>query len=133
MNLKIYTDGGSRNNPGPAAIGIVIKDDKGTVLEKISKYLGVKTNNQAEYWGVIEALKNAKKFQPQVINFYLDSQLVVEQLNKKFKVKDKELAPLFVQVWNLTLNFKKVKFNYLPREQNKEADFLVNQCLDKYK
>jgi ribonuclease HI len=133
MNLKIYTDGGSRNNPGPAAVGIVIKDEQDKVLKKFSKYLGKKTNNQAEYLGVIEALKTAKKLKADVINLYLDSQLVVEQLNRKFKIKNEKLAPLFILVWNLSLGFKEVKYNFIPREENKEADFLVNECLDKYK
>jgi len=131
MKLKIYTDGGARNNPGPAAIGVVIKNEKNQILKKISKYLGVTTNNQAEYYAVIGALKVALGFKAEVINIYLDSQLVVEQLNRKFRIKDKDLAPLFVQVWNLTLKFKKITFNYIPREQNKEADLLVNQCLNK--
>ncbi len=131
MRLKIYTDGGARNNPGPAAIGVIIKNEQNQILKKISKYLGVTTNNQAEYYAVIEALKVALGFKVEIINIYLDSQLVAEQLNRKFKIKDKDLATLFVQIWNLSLKFKKVTFNYIPREQNKEADKLVNQCLDK--
>lgn len=131
MRLKIYTDGGARNNPGPAAIGVIIKNEQNQILKKISKYLGVTTNNQAEYYAVIEALKVALGFKVEIINIYLDSQLVAEQLNRKFKIKDKDLAPLFVQIWNLSLKFKKITFNHIPREQNKEADKLVNQCLDK--
>jgi len=131
MKLIINTDGGSRQNPGPAAIGLVIRNEQGKILKKVSKYLGKKTNNQAEYSAVIEALLIAKNLKAHEINFYLDSQLVVEQLNKRFKVKDKELASLFVKAWNLSLNFKKVNYYFIPREKNKEADKLVNQCLDK--
>lgn len=130
MKLIINTDGGSRNNPGPAAIGVIIKDQAGRVIKKFSKYLGEKTNNQAEYLAVIEALKIAKTYKAQALDFYLDSQLVVEQLNKNFKIKDKKLSSLFVQIWNLSLNFNKINYYYIPREKNKEADKLVNQCLD---
>lgn len=129
MLLNIYTDGGARSNPGPAAAGIVIKDEKNQVIKKFYKYLGEKTNNQAEYLAVIEALKIAKKLKAIHLNFFLDSQLIVEQINRHFKIKNKDLAPLFIQVWNLTLNFKKIIFNYIPREKNKEADKLVNSCL----
>lgn len=130
MNLIIFTDGGARNNPGPAAAGIVIMDEKKNILKKSFKYLGERTNNQAEYEAVIEALIIAKEFKADNLTFYLDSQLVVEQLNKRYKVKDKDLAPLFVKVWNLCLNFKNVSFSHIPREENIEADKLVNECLD---
>lgn len=133
MKLKIYTDGGSRGNPGQAAVGIVIKDENEKVQKIFSKYLGTKTNNQAEYQGIIEALKEAKKLKAKDLDIYTDSQLVVEQLNRNFKIKNKALAPLFVQVWNLSLDFKNIKYNYIPREENKEADSLVNKCLDEYK
>jgi len=132
MELKIYTDGGSRNNPGPAAAGIVICDKKNNLIESHSKFLGEKTNNQAEYLAVIEALKLAKKFNPQIINFFLDSKLVVEQLNGKFKIKDQKLASLFVEAYNLSLGYKKITYEYIPREKNVLADKQVNLCLDKH-
>lgn len=130
MKLKIYTDGGARNNPGPAAIGIIIKNESGKTLKKNYKYLGIKTNNQAEYWAIIEAFNIIKNISADQIDFYLDSKLVAEQLNRQYKVKNSELAPLFVKIWNFTLKYKKITFNYIPREQNKEADKLVNKCLD---
>jgi ribonuclease HI len=131
MILNIYTDGGARNNPGPAACGIVFKNEQGKILKKFYKYCGKLTNNQAEYNAVIYALEEAVNFNADELKFFLDSKLVVEQLNRNYKVKHNDLAPLFVKVWNLTLKFKKVSFTYIPREDNKEADKLVNECLDK--
>lgn len=129
--LIIYTDGGARGNPGPAGIGAIIFDDKRNLIAEISEYLGVATNNQAEYKAVVAAIKKAKELNAEEIQFYLDSQLVVEQLNGNYKVKNKDLQPLFVSIYNDSLNFKKVAYNHVPREQNKEADRLANEAMDK--
>jgi ribonuclease HI len=128
--LIIYTDGGARGNPGPAAIGGVIYDEKKNKLTEISEFIGHATNNQAEYQAVLAAIKKAKTLEAEEIEFYLDSKLAANQLSGNFKIKNKGLASLFVQVYNETLNFKKVSFHYIPREQNKEADRLVNQALN---
>ncbi len=133
QRLKIQADGGSRGNPGPAACGVVIKDEKGKVLSKHSKYLGIATNNQAEYNGIILGLEEAKKITKGEIDYYLDSLLAVNQLKQTFKVKNKEIQTLFVKVWNLSINFKKVRYHHIPREENKEADLMVNLELDKHK
>ena len=129
--LIIYTDGGARNNPGPAGIGAVIYDEKKNVLFEISEYIGEATNNQAEYKAVIAAIKKAKEFKADELQFFLDSELVVNQLERKYKVKNAGLAPLFVSVYNETLNYKKVTFTHIPREQNKDADALANLAMDK--
>jgi ribonuclease HI len=129
--LIIYTDGGARGNPGPAGIGAVIYDEKKNRLAEIAEYIGETTNNQAEYRAVIAALAKAKEFDAAELEFFLDSELVVRQLNREYKVKNKELAPLFVKVYNLTLGFKKVVFKHVPRELNKEADKLVNRAIDR--
>jgi len=128
--LKIYTDGGARGNPGPAACAAVLKDPSGRIVSRQSQYLNRTTNNQAEYRGVLLGLNLAKKFGAQEIDFYLDSQLVVNQLNLEYKVKDLALQSVFVKIWNLGLGFKKIRFHHIPREENKEADQLVNQELD---
>jgi ribonuclease HI len=128
--LIIYTDGGARNNPGPAGIGAVLLDEKGNEVASLSKYIGEATNNQAEYKAVIAALEKAKELGVEELEFYLDSELVVRQLNREYRVKDKDLAPLFVQIYNAALGFKKVSFNHVPREQNKKADRLVNLAID---
>lgn len=129
--LTIFTDGGARGNPGPAGIGAVILDEQGNSLEEISQYIGQATNNQAEYRALIAALSSAKQLGGSEIEVFLDSELVVKQMNREYKVKDKELASLFVSAYNLTLGFKKVIFKHVRREQNRLADKLVNLALDK--
>jgi len=132
-NLIIYTDGGARGNPGPAGIGAIIYDENKNILEKISEYIGETTNNQAEYKAVISALKKAKELKAEYLNFYLDSELVVKQLNREYKVKNADLSPLFLQIHNLSINFKKISYTYIPRELNKNADKLANEAMDKMK
>jgi len=133
MNTKliIFTDGGARGNPGPAGIGAVIYNDKKEKLAEISKYLGETTNNQAEYQALISALKKAKEIGGRELDVFLDSELVVKQLNREYKVKNKDLAPLFLEVYNLSLNFSKIKFTHVYREKNQEADRLANEAMDK--
>lgn len=128
--LIIYTDGGARGNPGPAGIGAVAYDEKKKVIFKLKEFIGRATNNQAEYKAVIAALAKAKEAGAPELEFYLDSELVVKQLNREYRVRDKDLAPLFVKVYNAVLGFKKVTFKHIRREQNKEADKLVNEALD---
>jgi len=129
--LTIYTDGGARGNPGPAGIGCVLYDKDKNIVAEISEYIGEATNNQAEYKAVIAAIKKAKELGAEELEFYLDSELVVRQLNREYKVKNKELAPLFVQIYNAVLGFKKVSFNHIRREMNEEADRLANKAMDK--
>lgn len=124
--LTIYTDGGARGNPGPSGIGVHIVG-KGDFCE----YIGNATNNQAEYRAVLLALEKAKLLKAQEIDFYLDSELVVKQLNREYKIKDKELAKIFIKIWNLLIHFKKVTFQHIPREKNTIADKLVNKALDR--
>lgn len=137
MKFIIYTDGGSRGNPGPSAIGIVIANEKGEAIKKYSESIGEATNNEAEYQAVIFALKKikalygkkeAKKSQ---IEMRIDSELVVNQLNHDYKIEEKNIQQLFLKVWNLMIDFGKIKFISISREQNKEADRLVNEALDK--
>ena len=126
--LKIFCDGGARGNPGPAAIGFVVKDNQGRTLTKVGKYIGKTTNNVAEYQAVIEALKWVKKnFPPTQIHFFLDSQLLVNQLNGRWRVKDRKLQRLIILVKKLERNFPKIFYHYIPRQKNKEADWLVKR------
>lgn len=129
--LITYTDGGSRNNPGPAACGIVILDEQEIVIHTASKFLGTATNNQAEYGALIEALKTAKRLEGTEIACHLDSELVVKQLNREYKVKDEKMRGLFAQVMQLISGFDKVTFIHVRREKNKLADKLVNEELDR--
>jgi len=128
--LIIYTDGGARGNPGPAGIGAVIYDDQKSRIAEVSEYIGEATNNQAEYKAVIAALEKAKQLGAAEVEMYLDSELVVQQLNQKYKIKNKNLAPLFVKIWNLSIGFRKITYQHIPREENKEADRLANLAMD---
>ena len=128
--IIVYADGGSRNNPGPSALGVVITDDKGKVLKEYSRYLGEATNNQAEYEAVIFALQKAKLLKIKELEIRTDSELIGKQLLGKYKIKDPDLQPLFIKAWNLRLDFEHVDIKIISREQNKKADKLVNQELD---
>lgn len=133
--ITIHTDGGARGNPGPSACSFVVEED-GTVIHKGSKYLGKETNNFAEYQGVILALEwineNSDKFLGQTIKFFLDSELVVRQLNGIYKIKNKILQELNLKSMSLIKKAgAEISFGYVPRNKNKIADFLVNKELDK--
>jgi len=131
--LKIYTDGGSRGNPGPGAVGVVIRDKKDRIIFQEGRKIGWTTNNQAEYQALIEALKWVKKNHPQAekIDFFLDSKLVVSQMKGGFKVKSDKIKPLWQEAKNLESSLKaKISYHHLGREMNFEADRLLNQALD---
>lgn len=130
MNLKIYTDGGARNNPGPAGIGIVIYDGKKKVIKKHKEYIGEATNNEAEYRAVLKALELAANISKESLEFFIDSELVVKQLNGLYKVKDKKMKKLFDEVKVLAMGFANISFTHIKREQNKLADKLVNEAID---
>ncbi len=131
--LNIYTDGGARGNPGPAAIGVVIKDSQNKILHQFGNTIGQATNNIAEYQAVIAALKYLviQKINPQSINFFLDSKLVVNQLNGLWKVKDSNLRQKVIKVRELEgqLNTN-IHYLAIPREKNYQPDALLNQALD---
>lgn len=133
VELVSYTDGGARGNPGPAAIGVVIKMVSGTILKAFGRCIGETTNNQAEYRALIAALEEMKSLGARKIRCLLDSELVVKQLNRQYRVKDADLQPLFVKVWNLSATFEYVEFKHIAREENKLADFQVNQALDQFR
>ena len=135
MDIILYTDGGSRGNPGPGAAGVVICNKKGGIINQYNHYLGKVTNNQAEYEAVILGFKKAKalfgkkKAKNLKVELRADSELLVRQLNGEYKILDSKIQPLFLTVWNLKLDFKNVEFIHIPREKNKEADKLVNESL----
>lgn len=135
--IIIYTDGGSRGNPGKAAIGVVFCNEKEQVIKKLGEYLGDDlTNNEAEYQSVIFALKKFKALfgkavaKVSQIEIKSDSELLVNQMNGKYKVEDEKIQKFFMEIWNLKIDFKEVKFKLIPREKNKEADKIVNETLD---
>jgi len=131
MKLTIYTDGGARGNPGPAGIGAVLYDEEFLVKAEISEYLGIATNNQAEYRALIAAFQKAQELGATELACFLDSELVVRQLNREYKVKNKDLAPLFLAIHNLSLNFQKIAYTHIPRERNAAADRLANAAMDR--
>lgn len=131
MKLISFSDGGARGNPGPAGIGAVLFNEKNEIVEELSRYLGETTNNQAEYRALIMALEKAQALGATEMECYLDSELVVKQLNREYKVKNQDLAPLFLKVHNISLAFKKISFHHVPREKNSVADGLANQAMDR--
>ena len=132
MKLIIYTDGASRGNPGPASFGFTISEKEGGLIHEDSKYIGIATNNTAEYKAVLEAFKWIKKniSKKVEISLYADSKLVAEQLSGKWKIKKPHLKILIDQIKILEFEIGKVYYTHVPREQNTRADKLANQALD---
>ena len=128
--LVINTDGASRGNPGPAAAGVTIKDDKGQMIRGISRYLGRLTCNQAEYQALIIGLEEAKRIGAPEVRLLADSELLVKQIKGEYRVKNEGLAALFAVAVKL-LGGLRWSVRYIPRAQNKEADRLANEALDK--
>jgi ribonuclease HI len=138
--ITIHTDGGSRGNPGKAAAGAVFYNEKGEIVKEFSKYLGDNlTNNEAEYMGVIFGLEKFKaSFGKRLaketeVNLFTDSELLAMQFQGKYKIENEKLQPLFLKLWNLCLDFKKVKIKAISRNKNKDADRMVNEALDNEK
>ena len=132
MRLKIYVDGASWGNPGPAAIGAVIRDEQQRELAKISQYIGETTNNQAEYQAVIAALKAAARFKASEVTLYLDSELVARQLAGSYKVRNLFLFPLYKEAVELCQKFANLAIVHVGHEGNMEAHALAKAALKKF-
>lgn len=134
MKIIIYTDGASRGNPGPASYGFTISGQNGKLLYEEGKYIGIATNNVAEYTAVLQALKTIKekiaKNGPVNIELFADSKLVVEQLSGRYKIKSPHLKPLIEKIKVLSLELGGVIHGHVPRDKNTEADRLANLALD---
>lgn len=134
--IIVHTDGGSRGNPGPSAIGVII-EGIGNERKEYSEYIGEATNNVAEYKAVILALKKTRQLagrealESTPVAIYMDSELICRQLRGEYKVEVKDLQILFMEVWNLKFDFPHLSFHEVPREDNTLADRMVNACLDK--
>ena len=128
--VTIFTDGAARGNPGPAAIGAVIKDEKGNPVASISRSIGQTTNNQAEYRAIIAALEKAIGLGAREVIVYSDSELVVRQINGRYKIKNTALRPLYQEVVRLCGALESFRIAAIPREQNAAADALANKALD---
>ncbi len=132
--LHLFTDGGSRGNPGQSAIACVLEDPlRGTVLKEYAARIGIETNNVAEYRALIEGLKLAEQFHPNRLICHLDSELVVRQLNGQYQVKVQSLKAFVDEIKQLALRFSDIVFVHIPREDNHRADALVNRALDEAK
>jgi ribonuclease HI len=129
MKLTIYSDGASRNNPGQAGLGVVVKKGAEVVAE-IAEYLGKTTNNIAEYLAFIRGLEEALTLGAKEVECYADSELLVKQINGDYRVKDDGLVPLYHHALALIKKFKHFEIDYIPREKNKAADALSNQAID---
>jgi ribonuclease HI len=132
MNLKIYADGASWGNPGPAAIGVVVQDEAGGVLAKISRYIGETTNNQAEYQAVIAGLREAEKLKADGATLYVDSELVAKQLNGSYKVRNLFLFPLYKEAKELCQKFASLSIVLVGHDGNHEAHALAKAALQKF-
>ena len=125
LNLHIYADGASRGNPGPAAAGAVLKDERGNKMAEVSLFLGTATNNQAEYRALIAALEAATKLKPKSVHIHLDSQLVVLQVLGTYQMKNPRLRPLLQRAQQLMSQFKTVEIDHIPGSCNHEAHLLA--------
>lgn len=130
IHVTTYTDGGARGNPGPAAIGCVLTNHTTGKTTLLKEYLGRMTNNQAEYSALIRALEMARDQEATHVQCFLDSELIVKQMKRIYKIKNEGLASLFLSAWNLAATFQSISFTHIPRVRNRAADRLVNEALD---
>ena len=130
-SVIINADGAARGNPGPAAIGATIKDDKGNLVASISRSIGTTTNNQAEYRAIIAGLEKAIKLGVRQVKVYSDSELVVKQINGRYRVKNTSLRILYENVVKLIGSLEKFSIHHVPRSRSAEVDSLANKALDR--
>lgn len=135
-HFSLYTDGGARGNPGPAAIGGVILDATDKVVKEFSRYIGETTNNQAEYKALVFGLeqvakKAGAKTSQTELKVFMDSELIVKQMKGEYRVRDLNLQPLYAKVQKIAQKFERITFTHIRREKNAHADALVNQALDR--
>ena len=135
MKLRTYTDGGARGNPGPAAIGVLICTADGEIIEEHSETIGEATNNVAEYKALIAGMKKAKLLNAEELDCFMDSLLVVKQLNGEYRLKHVNMQKLYDEVQKMRRQFKAVSYTHVPREEEnmRRADQLVNYALDEAK
>ena len=129
--LDIYIDGAARGNPGESGIGVLIKEESGSARE-VKKYLGTRTNNQAEYTALITALESVHDYKNRDISIFTDSLLLANQMNGIWKVKHPEIKELYTRAKGLIEGFRRVTISHIPREENREADRLANLAIDEY-
>ena len=130
MRVKLFTDGGARGNPGPAAVGVVISGPDGEVLDEYAERIGVATNNVAEYRALLRGVERARALGASEAQFVNDSELVAKQINGAYKVKHPAMKPLYLEAMKALRDFQSWSIRTVPRAQNERADALVNEALD---
>jgi len=130
--LRIYTDGASRGNPGASGIGVVIEDDSGLRLRGFHRWLGIATNNEAEYHALIDGLEAVAGWKPDRLEVFMDSKLVVEQMNGRYKIKEPRLQRLHTRAKTLLQEFPEATVAHVEREKNRGADSLANKAIDEH-
>lgn len=129
--IHLHTDGGSRGNPGPAALGVVLRDDEGNDLVSEGRYIGIATNNVAEYKALVRALELSRELEADAVHVHMDSELIVKQMTGVYRIKHKDMKPLAAAAKALEVEFPEgVTYVHVPREENKDADAQVNIALD---
>lgn len=131
MLLSVHIDGASRGNPGYSAIGILIKDDGGKIITEYGEYVGIKTNNQAEYLALKKALEICSSMTKE-INILSDSELLINQRNQKYRIRNQELKNLSREIAILEKNYETITYKHIPRSMNSRADFIANRALDRH-
>ena len=129
--MVVYADGASRGNPGPASIGAVVYDASGREVQTVSRRIGRATNNEAEYQAAIAGLETALALGASQVSLRMDSELVVRQIEHRYKVRNPRLQPMFARVMELHRRFREFDVDSIPRAMNKRADELANQALDR--
>jgi ribonuclease HI len=130
VHLRVYSDGAARGNPGPAGAGAVLMDTSGHVVDRLGRYLGVQTNNYAEYMGLLLGLKRARELGARDVEVFADSELMIRQLDGRYQVKSPTLRPLYEEAKALLKGFPRVKLVHVPRELNASADEMSNRAID---
>lgn len=130
--VKVFIDGASRGNPGPSGIGILMLDENDNEIGKISEKINNTTNNVAEYKALLRAIKECQKLKFLSVHFFTDSQLLAQQINGNYKIKNEKLKPLYVNIKGKLLGFKNWKITHIPREKNTTADKLANESFRKH-
>jgi ribonuclease HI len=130
--MIIYTDGASRGNPGRAGVGVRITNETGETVAETARYLGHKTNNEAEYWGLLLGLREAKRLGAKTIRICMDSELVERQVRGIYRVRNEKLKPLHERVMAMLKEFRGYEIRSIPREENAEADRLANEAIEKH-
>ena len=130
QRLRVYSDGAARGNPGPAGAGAVLVEPSGQVVDRLGKYLGVQTNNFAEYMGLLLGLRRAHDLSVREVEVFADSELMIRQLGGRYQVKSPSLRPLYEEALQLLNGFSRVKLVHVPREMNSAADEMSNRAID---